>query len=195
MALYKNYYVFPYELKPIYPATYNLSTNYVLLGRDWQKRRRYLFDRSKQILEFEYVFTNLQDVWGLKQFFYDRKGRYEPFWLRGYKTQTQTTTSATTTSTNITVVYNYEDYYVDNYVLHIYIPSIDFYAKVISYTKGVNDITLGLDTALPVDLPANSDIEYVYFVRFGSDTLELEFRRLWVAEGKLSFKWLVEESP
>lgn len=189
---YAGYEVF--DVRPISPARQSFVLNYVLLGRDLQARKKYIFEEENDIFELEYLLSGLSDIALFRNFFRSKKGKLTPFWIKSWKNDYKLIQEAPASSTSLVVETSYLEYTFP-FKRHIYIPSLNHYAKITGVQTNPDNQTLLINNPLPNTLPAGSIIMNIYLVRFDTDTLVFEHKDKNVTYVRLRFKELQEETP
>ena len=183
-----------FDIQPLKPANQSFTLRYLVLGKDMQVRKKYVFEGERDRFEYEYLLKDLGEIATFRDFFRRKKGKLTPFWIKSGKRDYKLIQSAPTNSQTLVVEKSYLEYTFP-FRRHIYIPYLDHYARITSVQDNPDNQTLVIDSPLPADLPAGETIMNLYLVRFDTDTLVFEFRDRNVAFVKLSFVELQEETP
>ncbi len=190
--MYKGFEIFNFT--PLRDLEKTHVLDYTIVGREEQKRKKFSFEKTKNSFSAEFLLASLEEIYQLREFFRRHKGKLKAFWLKSYKRDYTLVQSAVSGSTQLVVKKSYLEYTFP-FKRHIYIPSINFYAKIIGVSENTDSQVLYIDTPLPSQLDSSELIMDIYLVRFNTDALVFTFRASNIAYTKLSFVELQEETP
>lgn len=156
-------------------------------------------DKRGVTLRGKYLLQDISDIYQMIDFFTDKLGRRDRFWLYGPTDEFTIYANALQTLTQIEFYSNgYQDVYTTNDRFYIRMPDGDIITRKVnsvSYNDVSDTITVSFSTGLDRDVLLSNEVMFgrLYLVRHDVDTLSLRFHTNSVAELSLRFFELVRE--
>jgi hypothetical protein len=189
---YLEYYIL--ERSAIEKLAAKQNIKYVTVGRDFQTRSRYTFERACNDPERDYLFPGLADMRAMRLIFRQQKGRYLPFWLPTYTRDYILQQGALTGSSTIRVQPGNLNL-LDDRTRHIYFPRVGVAAQILSMTDNSTYYQLTISPALTFDLVATDVVCNLLFARFDSDALPMKRDGAQTWTTTIPYKELPREAP
>jgi len=170
---YLNFDIF--DIVPLVdPQSNTIDNNYFLVGKEAKKQEKFSYEAPYRTFSWTYFLRNLGEARALRSFFRQKYGRYGSFWLPSFKNDFEFISYDPQNLNSIKCKAANRDVTLFNIKRHIFIPSLNFAAKVtlITVANGVETITLS--SPAPVGITPDTTIMNLFFVRFNSDSFKLE---------------------
>ena len=159
------------------------------------------FDRTVMGLKAEFLLVGKDGIRELTDFFDDRMGRWEAFWVPSWQADVVVTGAIGATDRDISVSdFNYSDYWGEDEVcgrfLHFYLPDG---TSIVRGCRPLSDTVLRLEEALGVEVTEAQLgallVSFLFLVRFDQDELRLKYLTAALARAELTFRAVSHESP
>jgi len=172
-------------------------------------QRRILLNRAQPQSTFTLAFQQItaQERADLLSYFMQKKGKWAPFWLRSYHPDFILTEKGLAGTAELFVKITNLDVAVHLKPLYLYVPSINWAARVVAIDAGRTDVDTGevvstkltLSNTIPEDITFSPTtackLERLYYVRFGNDTLSFKHKKMVLSECSITFNELSAETP
>ena len=197
---YLGHLVFGEEPNWISEPKFNMNRPYDYFGSVGVGVRYSHYEFTEIKFIFEYLFQNKQEIWEMKNFFDDRKGRYDGFWIPSWRSDIIVTSDFDITDTQLNIQdIEYSDNWLNNDVegRHIAIIHPDgthIYRKILSAPSSTI-ITLDkqLEKAVTTEELNSLLISFLHFVRFDQDEMVLTYYNPNIAKSSFGNKSIPNE--
>ncbi len=195
---YKEMTIFPFVPLAQSP-NHAISNDFVLVGKGYKKQEKYVTKPSSRRFEWEFAPKSLGEVRAMRDFFRLQRGRLGSFWLASFKQDIESTVLTAPNGSSILVRNARRSFGLFGHRRHIFIPSLNFAAKITSVTipDGTleGDELLGIEPSIPSLLPAGSEIQLLFLVRFASDEFSYTQKGKNLFSVQLLFQEIQGETP
>jgi len=193
---YLGYEILLDQVTEVNKPSINIIGNFENFGKLSTKRQILTISETIDGQQFTFVQENDEDRYNLRLFFNTVKGRKNPFWLPSWKTDfklSQTNAGASLYIEND----KYTEYFENLTDMHIiFRDGYDHPTKIVSIAEVDEDEEFLVVDSVPASgLPLDSEIGFLYFVRFNQDNLIFEHVENEKSLCTLTFKELREEMP
>lgn len=147
-------------------------------------------------LSFEYLLEEREYIKDFRDFFDDRLGRLEGFWVPTWRSDLVASAVFDASDTQISIEdYGYADFYFPNefegrHVCLLWPDGTYAFRKIISATNSEITLSSQAGKALETAELGRFKISFLYFVRFNADEVKLKFKNSSVAIASVTFKSL-----
>lgn len=167
------------------------------IGAAWSN-----FDETLLGLKAGYLLSGKAEIQDLMDFFDDKKGRWQPFWVPTWQADLVVTAAIDPADTIITVRdVKYSDFWQPNDVtgrfLFFKFPDGSHAVRTVldAPTSATIRLTSPIGQAVPTDQLDRLLVSFLLFCRFDQDEIEIRFLTDSAAEAALAFRTLPQEGP
>ncbi|MDR1008007.1 MAG: hypothetical protein LBL65_05535 [Campylobacteraceae bacterium] len=156
-----------FDKTPLSENEQAINNNYVLVGKDYKKQEKFIFEPAARKFRWTYALKTRDEARELRAFFRANFGRFGTFWLPSHKRDVEFISYHQNNINAFVAKYAQRGEGTYNQIRHIYIPALNFAAKV-TFTQLQNGREIiTLNKPLPDGLePDNTEWNKIFEVDF-----------------------------